>query len=84
MVILVEKVQKLAILFFFIVCMLLALIISTVKYLHSLINMRTKFTDDVIFAMLSLIRELKIFSKIDGRREKNSDIYNKLADAINT
>ena len=67
--------------------MLLPLVlIITVKYflylLHSL-TMSTKFTDDVIFAMLSLIRELKIFSKIDGRRERNSDVYNKLADAIN-
>ena len=45
--------------------------------------MSSKFTDDVIFAMLSLIREMNIFSKIDGRREQNQEIYNKLADAAN-
>ncbi|XP_067928041.1 uncharacterized protein [Watersipora subatra] len=41
------------------------------------------FSDELVRVMLDLVVALNIFIKIDGRRKRNTAVYNQLADAVN-
>ena len=45
--------------------------------------MKGLFTDEVIITMLQFIREKNLYKKIDGRKTKNSEVYEGLAKDLN-